>query len=112
MWRHTPSGGLVGAILDGRGAYVLSPFGADRSARRILIQYRLYILPPPDRFDGARRIYGTLHVLIPDLDEDEMRLCISMFLSGEEELVVKLEVGLPNVLDVPLRGSRSSMVSL
>ena len=23
MWRHTPSGGLVGAILHGRGAYVL-----------------------------------------------------------------------------------------
>ena len=99
MWRHTPSGGLVGAILHGRGAYVLFSFGADRSARRILIQCRLYILPPPDRFDGVRRIDVTLHALSLDPDEDEMRLCISMFLSGEGKLVVKLEVSLPNVLD-------------
>ena len=45
-------------------------------------------------------------------DEDEMRLGISMFLSGEEELVVKFEVALPNVLDdVPSRGSSISMLS-
>ncbi len=99
MWRHTPSGGLVGAILHGRGAHVLSPFGADRSARRILIQCRLYILPPPGRFDWVRRIDVTLHALSLAPDEDEMRLGISIFPSGEWELVVKLEVALSTVLD-------------
>ena len=112
MWRHTPSGGLVGAILHGRGAYVLSPFGADRSARRILIQCRALRPAPSRQVRGIRRIDSNLHVLSPDADEDEMRLGISMFLSGEEELVVKFEVALPNVLDdVPSRGSSISMLS-
>ena len=37
-------------------------------------------------------------MLFPDSDEDEMRLGISMFLSGELELDVKFEVVLPVVL--------------
>ena len=50
-------------------------------------------------------------MLFPDSDEDEMRLCISMFLSGEVELDVKFEVVLPVVLvDGPSYGSGISML--
>ena len=50
-------------------------------------------------------------MLFPDSDEDEMRLCISMILSGEVELDVKFKVVLPVVLvDVPSYGSGISML--
>ena len=111
MWRHTPSGGLVGAILHGRGAYVLSPFGADRSARRILIQCRALRPATSRQVRGIRRIDGTLHVLIPDSDEDEMRLGISMFLSRAVEFDAGFEVALLDVLVVvPSCESSSSML--
>ena len=46
MWRHTPSGGLVGAILHGLVADWSFPFGADVPAERRTIDVGLYILLP------------------------------------------------------------------
>ena len=120
MWRHTPSGGLVGAILHGRGAYVPPPFGADRSARRILIQCRLYILPPPGRFDGGPTDRCCPHMLFSSSSDDETRLGVSLSelevapagQASEEELGVGVEVGLRSRFSMARNSSSIALARL